>query len=324
MVNSNYKIWTEDEITILKEQYSNIPLSKICKILTNKSKDSIYRKAKKLNLKSGGSFGKKKYTYNENFFKEPNITNCFYAGLLASDGCIHRNNSCWAMSLCLSSSDEFILYKFREDCESTHPIKKSLKISNKSPNGSWMSRFSIYSCIPWVNDLKRVFGVIPQKAHRVAPPNFTNKNLELAYILGYLMGDGCISLKDVPGHIRPIIFVSSCSPKIISYIEEIFCKYFPNIYTNQRQCARFTKKYGAVYRYQIGGIRASVILDYLIQLGCPAFDRKLNNPKFNECLGWYRKTYPHYFENNSPYSENISHSSIPSVLEEDGTQARNK
>ena len=46
------KKWTDEEVDIMLNNYSSIPINEICKLLPNRKKDNIIAKAKKLGLKS--------------------------------------------------------------------------------------------------------------------------------------------------------------------------------------------------------------------------------------------------------------------------------
>lgn len=98
------------------------------------------------------------------------------------------------------------------------------------------------------------------------------------------------------GHPSIQINVVSCSIEIMEYIKTMLEIYFPYIYHNNDNAKIHKRRDCSWYNYTVSGLRAAVILDYMLKLNCPSFDRKLNNPKINECLNWYYAKYPQYFQ----------------------------
>lgn len=83
------KRWSEYELDLLNNSYGKISTRKLSKLLSNRSMQSINHKASKLSIKGSLSLHKKA-TVNDNFFSEYNALSCYYAGLIAADGCIRE------------------------------------------------------------------------------------------------------------------------------------------------------------------------------------------------------------------------------------------
>lgn len=292
------KIWSQEELDYVRDNYPHTSASKIAVVL-NRSRNSVKHAARKLSVSSDFKFGQRLYSYNQDFFAVPNRLNSFYAGFIGADGCIQKNNTVWALTIKLAQKDRFILERFKEDYAGQQPIIDRFEISDLYPQGSWKSKLSIWSANKWKADLESNFGIIENKTYRIGPPNLCSKDLHLSYILGYMCGDGCVSVAKNTHDLR--INISSCSILILKYIESIFDKYFPSVYHHNPSCEIKQDSKSNVYLYKIGGMRGAVILDYLNKLGCPKFDRKLDNPILNAALNNYKSKEPQYFVNNNPF-----------------------
>jgi hypothetical protein len=124
-----------------------------------------------------------KYTVNDVFFENPNIFNSYYAGLLAADGNIVKNNNIVRIGLKQENSEIDLLEKFKNDCEYTGKFYYNnnniqLLVTSKQ----------------WQIDLWDNFNIGPAKSLTICPPNLMDNNA-IAFIIGYLDGDGSIYFK---------------------------------------------------------------------------------------------------------------------------------
>ena len=176
--------WSTQETNKLIKIHKKKHTSELCRIF-NRSAISIRSKMYKLNLKSGVPFcGKRKTTVNENFFSKPNLLNSYWAGFIAADGCIFKKNKGSMLTIHLNKKDKKLLNKFKKD------IQFSGKIVNKTKTNScqiFIHRDNI------CKDLMKNFNITPRKSLTLKPPKGLTKRQALAYIVGYIDGDGCIS-----------------------------------------------------------------------------------------------------------------------------------
>ena len=135
----------------------------------------------------------KRYDVNENFFTTPNVVNSYWAGFIAADGCIITNGSNHRLNLRvkLALKDIIILEKLKHDIEYTGVVES---YKEKSLGKLWDKvRLSICShkiC----EDLIQNFNVTQRKTYTLQPPPNLNNDETLAYIAGYIDGDGSISI----------------------------------------------------------------------------------------------------------------------------------
>lgn len=152
---------------------------KIAKIL-GCGTTSITNYLKKYNIEIRTNAKYTKYSKNESFFEEINNESCYWAGFIAADGCIRPEKN--RLQIGLSIVDIDLLNSFCINCAYTGKIF-SYKAS---------CELSIGQATKWILDLKENFNITPRKSLTLQPPNLTELEHKLAYIVGYIDGDGSI------------------------------------------------------------------------------------------------------------------------------------
>jgi hypothetical protein len=122
---------------------------------------------------------------NEDKMKDDELSTWYMAGLLAADGNINNKNG---VSLTLHPQDLETIEFFKKYFEYTGDIKL---YKNKYP-------YCILNKVPkLVNTLNERFNITKRKSLTLKPPkNIPTVEHSLAYIIGYIDGDGCIYVKD--------------------------------------------------------------------------------------------------------------------------------
>lgn len=158
-----------------------------------------------------------KYTKNNNYFSIPIVENCYWAGFIAADGCINNTT----LSISLQSLDRIILECFLKQTECTNLISDLIRTRTnprfKKPE-YFESKVQIRANY-WDKDLLKHWNITPCKSLTLKPPNITNLNLCLSYIVGYIDGDGSISYNkkfnlSVDGNYELLNWISSTLYKI--------------------------------------------------------------------------------------------------------------
>lgn len=185
--------WTSKEIELLIANYGKITLKEIANNLIKRSVYAISFKAYKLGLTDSKLSRKNgpKYSFNQNFFSIPNIENCYWAGFIAADGCIRYNKKTQksgSLRIVLHGKDNIIIETFHKTIKYTGPIRYFS--IDKRPRVD----IQLYNMNNWGPDLKNNFNIIPNKTFLLIPPNLKDLKLQLAYIIGYIDGDGAISI----------------------------------------------------------------------------------------------------------------------------------
>lgn len=131
-----------------------------------------------------------RHNKNENFFSKPSVLNSYWAGFIAADGCITDKTRLY---IGLNLIDICILKRFLKDVEYPEII-----ITRKTVRNNTICehcQINIRSK-QWILDLNKHWNITPRKSLTLQPPNLTELEHKLAYIIGYIDGDGHISYKD--------------------------------------------------------------------------------------------------------------------------------
>lgn len=179
-------IWSQQEIEILKLHYGKIKKEELLKFLPGRSLKGIAWQAQKHRLVANRSITNKHTSVNEDFFRDINPVTCYYAGLIAADGCIAKDRN----SFTLHQKDIEVLGKFKNNISYTGIISRR-QISGKEDN--YCHSINITSR-KLVNDLEIFFNIIPKKSLILKPPSNLDYFHSLCFILGYIDGDGYISI----------------------------------------------------------------------------------------------------------------------------------
>ncbi len=188
-------VWNEQEDKILLENYNKIPSSELLEMLPNRTYYSLVNRARTIGCNDKGNHSHKKYSVNEYFFHEITKDNSYWAGFLAADGTIYdsEKNSDFRISIKLQARDVCILETFKEVVKFTGNIRTYNRSTNFGKN-CLTSNINICGVKQWVQDLKNNFNVISNKSIVLKAPVILNEEQSLAYIKGYLDGNGSISL----------------------------------------------------------------------------------------------------------------------------------
>jgi hypothetical protein len=177
--------WTELEVNILKQHYGKVQIGVLVELLPRRDLNSIRQKASRLSLKGNLSIAKKRYTQtNETFFHSPTTRSSYWAGMIASDGCVFGGRM-----LQLFQSDRTVLERFAKEVNYLGPILHKNSPLSGRPN----FYVNIYSH-QMVEDLRRAFAITPAKSFTLEPPPLLSRPNSLAYLCGYIDGNGTICL----------------------------------------------------------------------------------------------------------------------------------
>jgi hypothetical protein len=220
--------WSKEEEDILRNYYGKITATKISKLYLKRTASAIRYKAQLLRLK-GYSRSSKKYHFNESFFENINEENSYWAGYLAADGTISHNRI--ALQCCIL--DEIILKEFKKAIDSNHIIYYRSKgkmnvIKNNKNNKEYYGKPSAIlriSSRKYVQDLEKNWLITSNKSKTLQPPIHLNLKCSLAYIIGYIDGDGFIGTTSNNAFYFGVI---SSSKKLLEWIRKIIKNLCPH------------------------------------------------------------------------------------------------
>lgn len=258
--------FTEQEDLFITDQYGKIPYKDIAKFL-NRTVNSIKSRSHKLNkgkiLTGKSSFSRKvSKTKVTNIFKEINPLSCYWAGFIAADGNIFKNR----LSLSLAEKDFLHIQKFKNSLDSDCTI-----LSNKKSNYINFTINVFNKEI--VKSLKDNFNITERKTFTLKPPkNLKGDNL-LAFLVGFIDGDGCIIFGKRQ---LPIISAVGASEEFITWI----ASKIENILELAKPIKVLTRvTISKNFTFSFCGYKASKFASLVLSTKLPFLERKWNKLK---------------------------------------------
>lgn len=182
----------------------------------------------------------------------------YWAGFIAADGCITRTNKYKILKINLSDKDEDHLKLFKKHTKYTGKI---YKYANNHNNFKTSIHISDKKFIQHIEDK---FNIHPRKTFNLKPPKLITKKEQIAYMIGYIDGDGTIYKSGRRKETLTLSIVTA-SPFILSY----FKKLIKNIIGVRLNIS--TAKY---YKISISGHNAEVLYKILKNFKLPKLKRK--------------------------------------------------
>ena len=264
--------YTQEEDKILINNYKLMSSPKISELyLPHRSHASINTRLKQLGYqisKDKYIHGDRcsKYTINHKSFNEYTLKSCYWAGFIAADGCISKNT----VIVSLDELDLSHLQLLREFLNSTHLITPP-RISRKDK----CHRFVFRS--PYIiADLGKYFNVKQKKTFTLQPPPIQEWEYKLAYLIGFIDGDGCIYTTHFtkPYVFDKMTFSIFANYNMLNWMIDIFKEINPNINNKSDHLYRHTKTHAA---FQASSYQMTNILKVLNNIDVPKLARKWDN-----------------------------------------------
>lgn len=162
--------------------------------------------------------GNKKHNKNTDFFSKPNLLNSYWAGFIAADGHISQDNG---VIIALAIKDIEHLEKFKACIEYSGQIRRYKH--NTSYGKLNYCRVSVYAK-KLCQDLGKNWKIVPNKTKTLEFPSGMDKDVVMAYILGYIDGDGSFNFNNgvfhslnICGHYK---FLEDMRVFLSTYLEE--------------------------------------------------------------------------------------------------------
>lgn len=226
---------------------------------------------RKLNETNKGNI---KYIKNKKYFSIPTIENCYWAGFIAADGCIQLNPD--RLQIILSNKDKNILENFKNAVSYNGPIREVVRHykNTKHKQKEYKESHLTINSSQIITDLNKIFNITIQKSLTLKPPNLTNLEHQLAYIIGYIDGDGSICLCNSKSSKDKQINLSILGTlELLNWMYQILHR-LENPKYNPIKCT----KQANIYRLKFVSIRAFKILKELEKVKTPfKLPRKWDN-----------------------------------------------
>lgn len=278
--------WTKEEDEKLRSlcisgSYSYEDMSKF---FPGRTRKALIGRVEKLNIRNNKYEVNVKYSFDKDYFKEITLTKAYWGGLFCADGCIRKSNNSYYFSWSTAEKDKNHIELFSKQIKSTYPIK-----SKFSPGFSQIKKFKqFYIAIPraiyWKDDLNKHFGIVPNKTKRFPPPSLSKISEKLAYIKGYIDGDGSLYVsKNQPNNLS--ICFSSCNKDILIWIKNTFEELnIPKLRRLKNPDITSELNENCFY-YSISGFAAAILYELMFKLETPKLDRKWRSEKILNCIG---------------------------------------
>jgi hypothetical protein len=286
--------WTAEEKTTIKNLYDQGKShNHILSYFPNRTLSGLRLQIYKLKLNYRSQ---RTYSLDENFWSNISPEVAYIAGFSAADASVNYKRNQFSYSLTLAYKDICILEYFKKMFGSNHPIKiKDVKLNDKSFK---QCHLYIAGGKQWGKDLEKYWNIVPNKTNILSPPENLSEYLKYCYLIGYIDGDGCICYQDKYKRMK-FGFVS-CSKHILNWIHELTKNKFN--YGLRKQKRRVKTNKNGNYIYNIAGLSAIKLYEYLKDFPIFKLDRKWKNPDVENFIEWYKINKKSNYDLNVPFN----------------------
>lgn len=225
---------TQNQVDKIKDLYLNNTKTKEISEIVKVNIHTVNSYIKKLGIRRTISGAKRKFTIDEDLFKNINEPwKAYFLGWMYSDGNVYIKSKRYTVSLCLAEKDKCILNYFNEkiyDNNRKLNFRKSRYKKDTNYLCSSLYRLTIDSKI--ICDDLILNGVVPNKSKIIKAPLLLNQNLFPYFIQGVFEGDGNISKNRTENN--RVVRIFSASYDFIFWLKNILETNY-NIYFNIRK-----------------------------------------------------------------------------------------
>jgi predicted transcriptional regulator len=210
--------------------------------------------------KSSGR-GHKYRFFDRDFFSDVNHVSAYWAGFIAADGCVHRENN--TISFGLHPDDRVLLERLKIAAKLEQPVTE--RLNNKGKLYVWMD----VTCPQWVEALEKNYLITPRKSLTLQPPIHLGWEFVWSFVRGVLDGDGHASVNG-----RKLQLTSGSKPFLEWVVLDVFRAHH-KIYEHP-QYERVDGSIGIAYGCYVSGSVLREILPRLYANSTPEtrLDRK--------------------------------------------------
>lgn len=263
--------FTPEEDSIIRQYFGKLIHRELAAMLPQRTWDSVRKRAKKLGLSTPGvsymvSIAKQRYSHNEAFFATPNPLASYWAGFIAADGCIYERQK--TLILNIAQQDSAHVDKFASAIRFNGPCPIREQASWAQPQKT----IRIYNATKVIKDLQEHYSITPRKSKTLEPPRNLDRKNSLAFIIGYIDGDGSIQITS-QGYLR--IYIRGTELLLLwltSYLETITANHDTG--TNYPKSTVCKCESDSTHTYAVTGKRAVIIAKELLKLPVPRLERK--------------------------------------------------
>lgn len=260
--------WSVVEEQNLQKFYGQVNYKRLYEVIPGRSQKAIASHAWKMGLK--GNIHKtrplsRKYDVNKNYFNIPTLENSYWAGFIAADGCLYEKSN--SLQIELQYSDKERLEKLIQSIQYTG----TYSVTNKS-NRKYV-KLSVNGVPEYFTYLKKHFNILPRKTYNLIGPNIFDEKLILAYIAGYIDGDGSILTIPSGKNKNEILVIEITGRKeFLIWVKNFIDKTLP---VGKNLMVSNVREINNIYaRYKTSCNRAKILYERIKSLNLPLMERK--------------------------------------------------
>lgn len=291
------KEWTLEEDLKLKSLVDGTKSFAQIGMLMKRSGSSCLNRCYRIGATN--TYRKRYESFDEQFWSIPNLQNSYWAGYSSADSQITKKPS---YRLLLSAKDTKQLERLKQDCRYTgklHPYFNGV---------SDCCLFVVHACKQWIIDLDKNFGVVLGKSRRVEP-KLNSHQLKYAFLIGFIDGDGSLSLAEKQTEASSdclTISISSCSKPVIEWANNLIQETVPVIFNQKSKIGNSVGRVGVgTYTCQVGGIRALLLYSFLKDFDVPKLARKWQQAPILALLEEKKQKYPELFARFKAHTDEL-------------------
>lgn len=230
-----------------------------------------------------------KYTYDKAYFDKITIDTCYWAAILQTDGCLIKRNDYVTIQWGCAGKDRPHMELFKTYVNSTHRIRiqmKKCQLSTKDvKRGHEHCSIWFEGAFEWAAALKCNFGFDENKTLRTVPLKLPTLKHKLAYLRGYIDGDGCITHSGTPGGIH--MSVCGVNREMIQWFKDAVDSLGLPCLSNRDSnvCSRKSEN---CHYWKLNGLSAAVLHQLLIRIPTPCLARKWESPKVLSTIEYWK------------------------------------
>lgn len=284
--------WTQEEITNLHTLCTSgkYQFTEIAKLLGRPLRGVMYKCYER---GFNNPYVVRKYSHDTEYFSRITYESCYWAAIMATDGCISWKKHIPTLIWACAAKDREHVELFKTALKATNPIDFWRQTCSLSPTKNKdtlrdYQKIRIESAYQLVKDLESNFGVTRNKTLRSAPPNLPTLKHKLSYIRGFIDGDGAITHSNQKGFLT--IMVCGCNREMIAWIKDVIDDLpIPHIHPAKRPSLIYQPKDESCYYFRLRGFRAAVLFELLRRLSVPNLSRKWDNPRALEEVNHWKQ-----------------------------------
>jgi hypothetical protein len=253
----------EHDVALISHYYF-VDHKDLSSFFPKRTKKALRRRAKEVLNLGIDKREQRNYDVDVDFFKEPNILNCYIAGFIAADGCLYNGQNKHVVSIILNAKDGQLLEEFKRH------VRFGGDVDYYTTKEDYDRASLVVSGVKqWFNDLDKHFNIGSKKSLTLMPPNLQDENLIKAYIRGLIDGDGW--LIPFADYTNNTWVLGLCGTKeLLDWVCNLYDEWVPNTYYKKAS----PHSYKSIYVYTVSGKRSKDIIKNLLSADTPYLPRK--------------------------------------------------